>query len=167
MTGTACRRARLLLLNCAALQALALALLGCSSSSAGDEGGDGGPSDASEAGASCTLICAEASFDGPVQTEVRDILLQVCGNADGCHGGGAANFGVAPPDPFVDIINVTSTEDPPMKRVVPGDPEHSYLYKKLACEGGIVGMCMPLGSAPNPTYIRIFHDWIEAGASTD
>jgi hypothetical protein len=68
---------------------------------------------------------------------------------------------------FSNIVNVPSTEMAPMLRVKPGDPENSYLYLKLRCEGGIMDACMPLGAAPKPTFARVFHDWIEAGAPTD
>jgi hypothetical protein len=117
-----------------------------------------------EAGPAC-LICNDASFDGPLAIEVRGTLDQVCGSADGCHGAGAGNFGVHIGAEFTDMINVTSSENPPMKRVLPGDPEHSYVYLKLACGGGIVGACMPLGN-PQAATAKLFHDWIEAGAAT-
>ena len=53
-----------------------------------------------------------------------------------------------------------------MKRVLPGDPEHSYVYLKVACEGGITNACMPLSSGFDPRIKQMFHDWIEAGAPT-
>ncbi len=97
--------------------------------------------------------------------QVKGELDLVCGSPDGCHGAGVANFGVDPNAEFSDMIGVTSTENPPMKRVVPGDPEHSYVFLKLACNGGIIDACMPLGN-PNPATAKLFHDWIEAGAQT-
>ncbi len=70
---------------------------------------------------------------------------------------------------FNDMINVPSSEDPSMLRVKPFDPENSYVYLKLACEGGIIDACMPLGSlTPERSHdATLFHDWIEAGAPTD
>jgi hypothetical protein len=50
--------------------------------------------------------------------------------------------------------------------VAPGDPDHSYVYKKLACEGGIDGGCMPLSTGFDPKLALLFREWIEAGAPT-
>jgi hypothetical protein len=144
---------------------LAAAATGCSSPPDG-ETGDASTSDASEGGTSC-LLCREASFDGPAFLEIKGVMDQVCGNVDGCHGTGAASFGVQPGTEFSSMIDVTSTEKPPMKRVQPGDPAHSYVYLKLACDGGIVGACMPLNTmGGRPDLAKLFHDWIEAGAPT-
>lgn len=135
------------------------ALVACSSSSA-----QGSPDDDAsvEASPPC-LVCNDASFDGPLPVQVKGELDQVCGSADGCHGAGTGNFGIHIGSEFADMINVTSSENPPMKRVLPGDPDNSYVYLKLRCEGGIVGACMPLGN-PSPEIAQLFHDWIEAGA---
>jgi hypothetical protein len=62
------------------------------------------------------------------------------------------------------MINVTCMEEPPLLRVRPGDPANSYVFRKLACEGGIEGGCMPLSSGFDPKLAQLFHDWIEAGA---
>jgi len=76
-------------------------------------------------------------------------------------------MGLTPGNEFQAMINVTSSENPPMKRVLPGDPEHSYVYLKVACEGGIpFGACMPLSSGFDPRVKQMFYDWIEAGAPT-
>jgi hypothetical protein len=134
----------------------------CSAASA--EGSSDAAASVPEVGPPC-LLCRDASFDGPLAVEVRGTLDQVCGNADGCHGGGTGNFGIHIGSEFTDMINVTSSENPPMKRVLPGDPLQSYVYLKLRCEGGIVGACMPAGN-PDPETAKLFHDWIEAGAPT-
>jgi hypothetical protein len=138
------------------------AVTGCSSASAGGSSDAGASAD--EAGSPC-LLCRDAAFDGPLVVEVRGTLDQVCGSADGCHGSGAGNFGIHIGTEFADMIDVTSSENPPMKRVLPGDPEHSYVYLKLACGGGIVGACMPQGN-PSEATAKLFFDWIEAGAPT-
>jgi hypothetical protein len=74
---------------------------------------------------------------------------------------------LTPGHEFDSMIDVTSTENPPMKRVLPGDPAQSYVFIKLSCDGGIPDgfSCMPPG-APEPRLARLFHDWIEAGAPT-
>jgi hypothetical protein len=156
LTVTASRHSIRLLLLLGALAS------GCSS------GGEG-PSDAStdEGGGFCLTCPSDVSIDAPPLVRVRGEIDQVCSSPDGCHGGGAGNMGLTPSDPFGAMINVASSEMPTMKRVLPGDPESSYVYKKVACEGGIVGACMPLSSGFNPSVKQMFQDWIEAGAPTE
>ena len=144
---------------------------GCSSSTADGPDGASPPRDGSLGDAGSTdggscLICQEASFpDVPVALLVQDTLDQICGAADGCHGTSCGQrFPIHEGVEFDAMINVTSYENPPMKRVLPGQPLESYVYLKLRCEGGIVGACMPLSSGFDPSIARIFHDWIEAGA---
>jgi hypothetical protein len=139
----------------------ALATGGCSS------GGEG-PSDAStdEGGGFCLTCASDVSIDAPPLVRVRGEIDQVCSNADGCHGDGAGNMGLTPGNEFAAMINVASSEMPTLKRVLPGDPEHSYVYLKVACEGGIIDKCMPLSSGFDPRIKQMFHDWIEAGAPT-
>lgn len=98
---------------------------------------------------------------------VKGEIDQVCSNADGCHGSGTGGMGLTPGHEFDAMINVPSSEVPSLMRVLPGDPEHSYVYLKVACEGGIIDACMPLGTKPDPRVKQMFHDWIEAGAPTE
>lgn len=141
--------------------------VGCSagtgSAGAGD---DGGPPDASvESGLPC-LSCFDGSIDAPLAVRVRGVMDQICGSVDGCHGAGAGNMGILIGSEFVNVVGVTSSENPPMKRVAPGDPDHSYVMLKLACDGGIIDACMPLGDSPQPALVSLFRAWIEAGAPT-
>jgi hypothetical protein len=139
-----------------------LGLLGCSTTSPRSAA----PRDAGEEASEC-LFCSDASDDAPLSVQVKGKIDQICSNVDGCHGDGAGGMGLSPGNEFGPMINVTSTENPPMKRVVPGDPLQSYVFIKLWCDGGIPdGGCMPLGS-PSPQLAQLFHDWIEAGAPTE
>jgi hypothetical protein len=74
-------------------------------------------------------------------------------------------LGLSAGNVFAPLVNVPSWEVPSLLRVKPYDPARSYLYLKLACEGGIEGGCMPLGGTVSPTLLQAFHDWIEAGAA--
>ena len=62
------------------------------------------------------------------------------------------------------LINVTSLQNPPMKRVSPGDPGNSYLIQKL--EGTApFGLRMPFGGPYlDQATINQVRDWIQAGA---
>lgn len=117
-----------------------------------------------EGGAMCLTCASDVVIDSPPLVRVRGEIDQVCSNADGCHGSGAGNLGMTPGHEFDELINFASSEMPAMKRVAPGDPDHSYVYLKVACEGGIDGACMPLSSGFDPRIKDMFHDWIEAGA---
>jgi hypothetical protein len=54
-------------------------------------------------------------------------------------------------------------------RVVPGQPDNSYLIQKLAGAPGIFGARMPLNGPPylTPGQIQIIRRWIELGAPND
>ena len=51
-------------------------------------------------------------------------------------------------------------------RVIPGDPENSYLIHKLEGRSGIVGERMPRNSGPflTPGQMTVIKRWIEIGA---
>jgi hypothetical protein len=117
-------------------------------------------------GSGACLLCVDAGYDAPLSVRVKGEIDLVCSNVDGCHGEGAGGMGLVPGNEFAPMIGVPSSEMPTLLRVRPGDPKDSYVYRKIACEGGIDGGCMPLGSKENPQLAALFHDWIEAGAPT-
>jgi hypothetical protein len=153
----------------ALVASLAFAVAGCGSPSTPGEPSDAGGPDAERADVTNCLTCGQdAAFPGDASTAelVKVKIDQICANPDGCHGIGAGNMGLSPGHEFDTMIDVTSWENPPMKRVLPFDPLESYVYLKLWCDGGIDGGCMPLSTGPSPELAQLFHDWIEAGAPT-
>ena len=64
------------------------------------------------------------------------------------------------------LVNVPSRNKPGAIRVVPSDPENSYLIHKVDGRPGIVGNRMPNGGPPFLTagQILILRRWIEIGA---
>ena len=60
-----------------------------------------------------------------------------------------------------DTIGVPSTEVPALMRVAPGDPEGSYLLKKVEGSAGIVGNRMGTGDPAEGALVR---RWIASGA---
>jgi hypothetical protein len=70
---------------------------------------------------------------------------------------------------FANLVNVPSRGKPALVRVLPGDPENSYLIHKLEGRPGIVGDRMPRGSGPFLTsgQISILSRWIAPGAKND
>ena len=64
------------------------------------------------------------------------------------------------------IVNVPSARKPGAMRIIPGDPENSYLVQKLEGRPGIVGLRMPFSGAPFLTdgQMLILKRWIAIGA---
>jgi hypothetical protein len=64
------------------------------------------------------------------------------------------------------IVNVASREKPGAIRIIPGDPDNSYLVQKLEGLAGIVGRRMPFSGPPYLTdgQILILRRWIATGA---
>lgn len=85
----------------------------------------------------------------------------------GCHGGAGAQQGLRLDDGFSfdNLVDVPSAQVPTMDRVEPGDPDNSYLVRKI--EGtASVGVQMPLGGSPlDQALINDIRQWISDGAN--
>lgn len=98
-----------------------------------------------------------------VPTDVQSIFNDQC---VGCHSGsspaGSLNLSVG--NAYTQLINVTSTIEPTLKRVVPSDTANSYLVDKIMGTQ-TVGERMPDGgpylSAAQMNIIKV---WIQTGA---
>jgi mono/diheme cytochrome c family protein len=91
-------------------------------------------------------------------------------SCSGCHTGGGAslpssmNLSNAAAS-FAALVGVTSTEQGTLQRVNAGNPDASYLVRKIEGAAGITGGRMPLGGAPlDPALIADVRAWITAGA---
>jgi hypothetical protein len=64
------------------------------------------------------------------------------------------------------LVNVAAVGKAGAIRVIPGDPENSYLIHKLEGRSGINGLRMPRSGPPYLTdgQIRVIKRWIELGA---
>jgi hypothetical protein len=92
----------------------------------------------------------------------------------GCHasaGGRAAASGLdlTTAVAHANLVNIGSRGKPGAVRVIPGDPENSYLIHKLEGRADIVGVRMPRGTGPflTPGQIAVIKRWIELGAPND
>ena len=67
---------------------------------------------------------------------------------------------------YANIVGVASTGKPGAVRVIPGDPENSYIIHKLDGRSDIVGVRMPRGNGPFLTdgQILVIKRWIANGA---
>lgn len=66
---------------------------------------------------------------------------------------------------YGELVNAPSAGKPAAVRVVPRDPDGSYLIHKLEGRSGIIGDRMPLGgSSLAQTDIDVIRTWIAQGA---
>lgn len=100
-----------------------------------------------------------------VQSEV---FTPTCALA-GCHDviGQQSQLVLSAGRAYADTVGVASVEMPQLRRVAPGDPTNSYLYRKIT-GAGITGERMPLNLPPlDDARIKLVRDWIRRGAPND
>ena len=102
----------------------------------------------------------------PTLTKLQaDIFTPICAV---CHDGNSASLpgvqNLTAGHTYASIVDVTSIEDPTLKRVNPSDPDNSYLVRKIEGAAGIVGERMPKGGALTQAQIDEVRAWIAAGA---
>jgi len=90
-----------------------------------------------------------------------------------CHNAGnrnnAAGLSLVEGVSYGELVNIASRNKPGAIRVIPGDPDTSYLIHKLEGRGDIVGQRMPRTGGPFLTagQVSIIRRWIELGAQND
>jgi hypothetical protein len=85
---------------------------------------------------------------------------KTCAKA-GCHAGGrsAGGLNLTASQAYQNIVSVSSSTQPSLKRVLPGDAGNSYLYQMVASGR------MPLsGGSLTSADIDLIRQWINAGA---
>lgn len=92
------------------------------------------------------------------------VLTPICTR---CHIGAGAPEGLQldSAHSYALLVGVASSEQPAVLRVAPGDPDSSYLLRKLEGAPGISGQQMPFGGPylPQATF-DVIRQWIAAGA---
>jgi len=133
----------------------ATALAGCAGNGAGlnANGAPGGSGDGST---------------GPLTADWQSIqdnvFTPICSP---CHSGAGAPFGLMldAAHSYSLLVGVPSSEVPSLNRVKPGDPDSSYIIRKISGAPGIVGGRMPLDETPLPqSTIDVIRQWIANGA---
>ena len=104
----------------------------------------------------------------PTLASIQDNVFTATCAVPGCHGGAGAQQGLRLDPGFSagNLINVPSPRDPNLIRVVPGDPDASFIIQKL--EGTqTLGDRMPDGGPYLPqSTIDVICTWIQNGAQT-
>ena len=112
----------------------------------------------------------DESGDVPLAATLESIQVNVFdASCTVCHSGAAAPLGLRldAGNSFTNLVGVPSAQVGALLRVAPGDPDNSYLIRKL--EGtASEGQLMPLGGPPVPqATIDFVRQWISDGALPD
>jgi hypothetical protein len=99
----------------------------------------------------------------------RDIVFHAGCAFSACHGGArpAGGLDLSGEDLRDVLLNHTPASGGGLPLVAPGDPEGSWLYRRIAkCDPGGGSPHMPLNAAEllNPGHVAVVRDWIAAGA---
>src|ERR1700722_11989566 len=133
-----------------------LACAGCAGNGAGlDQNGQ--PIGSEGSGSSQPLVAN-------LQSIQDNVFTPICTR---CHIGASAPEGLRldAADSYSLLVGVPSAEVPTLLRVMPGDPDESYIVLKLQGSAGIVGGQMPLGGPYLPqATIDAIRQWITDGA---
>jgi hypothetical protein len=116
--------------------------------------------------------CAEGGGNGgpATLTELQNDIFTPSCDSFGCHNADSARAGLilVAGMSFEQLVNVPSTQMSQFDRVEPGDPENSYLVKKLRGDGDISGGRMPEGGPfLSDAQIARVISWINAGAQNN
>ena len=102
-------------------------------------------------------------------TRVQNEVFTVSCAIAGCHAALGAREGMtlSAGAAYANTVLVPATEQPSLHRVEPGDPDRSYLVKKLRGDPDITGIRMPDGGTLTPAEIQLVIDWVRRGAPHD
>jgi len=121
------------------------------------------------AGGDFTSAFSVATTSTVTFQSLQDTVFTPSCAVSGCHTGAApqAGMNLSQGQAYAAIVNVPSVEVASLLRVKPGDPDQSYLVRKI--EGtATVGARMPLGGPALPAdRIQAIRQWISAGALND
>ncbi len=116
--------------------------------------------------ATIVLFPAALLAQGEIPEEVNEIFEESCAFS-GCHAGAnaKANYDMTSGAVLAASVNVNSRM-PGSVIIKPGDPENSYLIKKIRGDEGIKGGRMPRGEEPlTDEDVKVIADWIASMGS--
>ena len=136
----------------------ALLLLGCAAGCAGNGQGLDQNGQPISAGGSSGPVTAD------FQSIQDNVFTPICSK---CHIGGGAPEGLQldAAHSYNLLVGVPSTEQPAVLRVKPGDPDNSYMVRKIEGLSSITGLQMPYMEMPLPqATIDAIRQWVTNGA---
>jgi hypothetical protein len=106
-----------------------------------------------------------------LSADVQPILTKRC-SIGGCHSlvSRRAGLVLTADSSYAMLVNRISTERPDLRRVLPGNPDSSWLYLRVQPDQSLRGSFprMPLASHPlTPNQIATIANWIARGAPRD
>lgn len=98
----------------------------------------------------------------------NEVFTPSCARA-GCHAGAAPqqDLDLSAGVSYGRLVRHPASEQSSLFRVAPGDPEASYLVRKLRGDPGISGAKMPRGGTLDPAKVQLVIDWVRRGAPND
>lgn len=118
--------------------------------------------------ASLILMVACGGKEAPATfTRVNEEVLVVSCGFSTCHGSGTGGLTLDGDGSYDALVDVESVAAPGEILVIPGDPDNSYLVRKLEAAADIVGTEMPPGGILDEASLTLVRDWIAAGALND
>lgn len=147
----------------AAVATLALALAACGAGTGEGLDQNGQPLGGGGGGNLAPPVQGLAPTLNSIQTNVFSVNCAV----PGCHGGASAQQGLRldPGFSYANLINVASPRDANLIRVIPFNPDGSFLIRKLEGTQPLLGDPMPQGGPYLPqATIDVIREWIANGA---
>lgn len=145
---------------------LVLVLAGCGAGNGEGLDSNGQPLGSAGAGGGGGSLAPPVAGLAPTLDSIQVNVFSVNCAVSGCHGGAGAQQGLRldPGFAYGNLVNVASPRDPNQIRVVPGDPDNSFIIHKL--EGTqTLGDRMPQGGPYLPqSTIDVVRQWIANGA---
>ncbi len=126
-----------------------------------------GDGDGSPGGQFTSAFTVETPASTATFTFIQENVFTPSCTFSGCHSGAtpAAGQNLTAGQAFNNIVGVASIQMPALNRVEPGDPDNSYLVRKIE---GTAGTRMPLGRDPlSPELIATIRQWITEGAQNN
>ena len=143
---------------------LATTIAACRSNVEASDAGGGDDASANPFGDDGSLLEDPLALDASVATRAY-LVLAGCNGQEACHASGVEGLTFPAGDEARYLVDAASTEQPSLLRVKPGDPEASYLVRKVRGDPSITGERMPASSATfDPRLPALFEAWVEAGA---
>lgn len=119
----------------------------------------------------CSACLSVAAQDGAIRF-TKDIVPIFKSRCVMCHMPGAelGKLALHPKAAYANLVGVPSAQSP-LLRIAPGNPEGSYLFRKVSgthMAAGGTGERMPFGDAVlNAGQLEAIRRWIESGAKAD
>jgi hypothetical protein len=131
----------------------------------GEFGGTFPSGDGTEGGDFEALFTVTTPPSGATLAAIQASVFTPTCAVSGCHSGAmpTGDMNLEDGQTFANVVNVASQGMPSMDRVEPGDPDNSFLVRRIE---GTVAPQMPLGGTPlSQAQIDDIRQWIDDGAN--